>query len=81
MEEPANVGVLSVPGSSQSKDAPLPKSYGRVVNNRSTLSKFNVDVSVIEGKFMVAVPDEVFEEVFPLWRISLLDVFQRKRPM
>lgn len=58
---PLDVGVISTPESSKLKDIPLQKLYAHKVNNTSSLLKFNVDISVVDGKAMVAVPNEVFE--------------------
>lgn len=57
-----------------------PKSYAHVISSRSTLSKFNVSRSVIEGKTTVAVPDEIFEDSIPLWEDFLVGRFPSTAP-
>ncbi|KAL1211074.1 hypothetical protein V5N11_018483 [Cardamine amara subsp. amara] len=72
-------GDESVPVS-QSADNRVLKSYANVVSTKSNLTRFDVNVSVIDGKAMVAVPDSVFEDSIPLWEDFLVGRFPSEAP-
>lgn len=81
------VGEVSVPVSSQIqevssqlKEGSSPKSYANVVGSRPSLAKFEVKVSMVDGKAMVAVPDEVLNDSVPLWEDFLIGRFPSTAP-
>lgn len=74
------VGEVSIPESSQVKEISSPKSYANVVGSRPSLSKFDVAVSVIDGKAMVAVPDEILDDSMLLWEDFLIGRFPSTAP-
>ncbi|XP_023638041.1 uncharacterized protein LOC111830437 [Capsella rubella] len=55
------------------------KSYATIVG-KPALSKFNVEVSVVDGKAMVIVPDEVLKDSVPLWEDFLVGRFPNAAP-
>ena len=74
--------VGATPGSvpTHSPEVQGPKSYANVVSSRPSLTKFNVDVSVVDGKSMVVVPDVVLEDSVPLWDDFLVGRFPSSAP-
>ncbi|CAL9224793.1 unnamed protein product, partial [Arabidopsis halleri] len=75
-----SVGEVSVPVSSQSKEVPSPKSYANVVGSRPSLAKFDVNVSMVDGKATVAVPDAILDDPVPLWEDFLIGRFPSTTP-
>lgn len=77
------VGDVPSPEAGQSVEAPISvlvqKSWVQVAA-RSTLSKFNVEVSVVDGKAIVVVPDEVLQDTVPLWDDFLVGRFPNSAP-
>lgn len=78
MVEGARDGSVQV--SSQSKEVSSPKSYANVVGSRPSLTKFDFEVSVIDGKATVAVPDAVLDDSVPLWEDFLIGRFPSTAP-
>lgn len=52
-----------------------PKSYANAVNNKPSLTQFNVPVEVINGKSKVKVPEDFNDEEVPLWEDFLAGHF------
>lgn len=73
-------GGPSTPVPAPSTELPIPKSYANVVGSRPTLSKFDVNISVFDGRTTVAVPDEIFEDSVPLWEDFLVGRFPSEAP-
>ncbi|KAL1223003.1 hypothetical protein V5N11_019498 [Cardamine amara subsp. amara] len=63
-----------------SQVVPVPKSWANIVSNKSNLSKFNVDVELVDGKATIAVPEEIFEDLVPLWEDFLVGRFSSEAP-
>lgn len=61
-------------------DLPVPKSYAKAVGVSPNLSKFDIDVSVIDGQSIVEVPAAVLEDSTPLWEDFLIGRFPDTAP-
>lgn len=70
----------SIPVVSQSKGDSSPKSYANVVSSRPSLSKVDFEVSVVDGKATVAVPDSILDDAVPLWEDFLIGRFPSTAP-
>lgn len=75
-----SAAAVSVPVLSHPTEALLPKSYANVVGNKPTLTKFNVAVDIVDGKAMVDVPEEIFEDSALLWDDFLVGRFPSTAP-
>lgn len=78
------VGAVPPPAVSQKQEevtnsVPVRKSWVQVAA-RPSLSKFNVEVSVVNGKATVVVPDEVLQDSVPLWDDFLVGRFPNSAP-
>lgn len=74
------VEVIPAPVSSQIKQIPSPKSYANVVGSKPSLAKFDVEVSMVDGKATVAVPDAILDDSIPLWEDFLIGRFPSIAP-
>ncbi|KAG7569624.1 Endonuclease/exonuclease/phosphatase superfamily [Arabidopsis thaliana x Arabidopsis arenosa] len=80
MEVQGGGSDVSVAVSSQSKEVSGPKSYANVVGSRPRLAKLDFEVSVIDGKPTVAVPDSILDDSVPLWEDFLIGRFTSTAP-
>ncbi|CAE6075465.1 unnamed protein product [Arabidopsis arenosa] len=55
-------------------------SWVSVVQNKQTLKKYDLNISTSEGQSSVEIPDEVFENVTPLWEDFLIGKFLDTAP-
>lgn len=62
------------------KDNPKTPSWVSVVQNKQTLSKHNLNVSITDGAPTVVIPDDVIEDAPPLWEDFLIGKFLTKAP-
>lgn len=74
------VGESAVPVSSQGNEVPSPKSYAHVFGSRPCLAKFDIEVSMVDGKATVAVPDTILDDSVPLWKDFLIGRFPSAAP-
>lgn len=80
MEVQGGGSDVSVAVSSQSKEVSGPKSYANVVGSRPRLAKLDFEVSVIDGKPTVVVPDSILDDSVPLWEDFLIGRFTSAAP-
>lgn len=67
--------VILSPGKEDPQDVQHKKSYSSAVQNKQTLSKHHLDVSVVDGNQTVQIPDDIFEDSAPLWEDFLIGKF------
>ncbi|KAG2310967.1 hypothetical protein Bca4012_025465 [Brassica carinata] len=77
MGDPGDEGLQAVKMITQEKQV---GSYASVVQKKHSLKKFEVNLTVVDGKPSVEIPDEIYDSSEPLWEDFLIGKFLETAP-